>query len=107
MNAYPPRSWLWRFAFGPKQHVFPAKLRRSAGRLSICLHLYLCGCSSTPEPSPNYHEYPYITTCGSNSVTVVDLRALRSFTTVHVRKSPTGIAVNSRKNESYVANTDS
>ena len=40
-------------------------------------------------------------------MTVIDLRALGILTTVSVGRSPTGLAVNPRKNEIYVANTES
>ncbi|HVG90252.1 MAG TPA: YncE family protein, partial [Alphaproteobacteria bacterium] len=76
--------------------------------LAACLALaLLCGCKETPEPSPNYREYAYVSNGGSNSVTVIDLRALAILTTVSVGRSPTGLAVNPRKNEIYVANTES
>jgi YVTN family beta-propeller protein len=76
--------------------------------LAACLALaLLAGCNDTPEPSPNYREYAYISNGGSNSVTVIDLRALAILTTVSVGRSPTGLAVNPRKNEIYVANTES
>jgi len=75
---------------------------------AICLALaLLCGCRETPEPIANYHEYAYVANGGSNSVTVIDLRALGILTTVSVGHSPTGLAVNPRKNEIYVANTES
>src|SRR5262252_10972452 len=67
----------------------------------------LCGCTGTPDPAPNYHEYAYISNGGSGTVTVVDLRSLTVHSTVQVGKSPTGITANPRKNEVYVANTDS
>src|SRR6185437_9828947 len=76
--------------------------------LAACLALaLLTGCKDTPEPSPNYREYAYVSNGGSNSVTVIDLRALSILTTVSVGRSPTGLAVNPRKNEIYVANTES
>ncbi|HEY2913186.1 MAG TPA: beta-propeller fold lactonase family protein, partial [Candidatus Angelobacter sp.] len=75
---------------------------------TVCIVLtLLTGCKDTPEPSPNYHEYAYVSNGGSNSVTVIDLRALSILTTVSVGRSPTGLAVNPRKNEIYVANTES
>src|SRR4029077_9595738 len=75
---------------------------------AVCLALALLGgCKETPEPSANYHEYAYVSNGASNSVTVIDLRALAILTTVSVGRSPTGLAVNPRKNEIYVANTES
>src|SRR5476649_669781 len=76
--------------------------------LSVCLAIALLGgCNDTPEPSPNYREYAYVSNGGSNSVTVIDLRALSILATVSVGRSPTGLAVNPKKNEIYVANTES
>ena len=40
-------------------------------------------------------------------MTVIDLRALAILTTVSVGRSPSGLAVNPRKNEIYAANTES
>ena len=67
----------------------------------------LCGCQNPPEPGPNYREFAYVTNGGSDTVTAIDLRALRVATTIHVGKAPTGIAINPTRNEIYVANTDS
>ena len=50
----------------------------------------LAGCKDTPEPSPNYHEYAYVSNGGSSSVTVIDLRALSILTTVSVGRSQPG-----------------
>ncbi|HEX4606323.1 MAG TPA: hypothetical protein VH724_20145, partial [Candidatus Angelobacter sp.] len=62
---------------------------------AVCLLLALLGgCKETPEPTANYREYAYVSNGGSNSVTVVDLRALAILTTVSVGRSPTGLAVN-------------
>ncbi|HWF05175.1 MAG TPA: hypothetical protein VHA06_15910, partial [Candidatus Angelobacter sp.] len=75
---------------------------------AICLTLaLLCGCKQPPEPTFNYHEYAYVANGGSNNVTVIDLRSLGILTTIPVGHSPTGLAVNPKKNEIYVANTES
>src|SRR5262249_46133909 len=67
----------------------------------------LCGCNQAADPMPNYREDAYVTNGASNTVTVVDLRSLSIRTTVPVGRNPTGVAANPRKNEIYVANTDS
>ncbi|HEY8996511.1 MAG TPA: hypothetical protein VIM60_01355, partial [Edaphobacter sp.] len=54
-----------------------------------------------------YHEYAYVTNGASNTVTVLDLVALRPDRTLRVGDQPTGIAVNPRRNEVYVVNTKS
>src|SRR5215472_3805642 len=94
----------------------PARSRRSprpAGNLrtftaALCLVVAcLSGCRDAPPPNPNYREYAYVSNGGSNTVTVIDLRALAVLKTVPVGNSPTGLAVNPKNNEIYVVNTRS
>src|SRR5258708_9052123 len=80
---------------------------RHLAALGLLLALTLSACNDVPEPSANYHEYAYVTNGLSNTVSVVDLRALSVLATVTVGKSPTGIAENPKRNEIYVANTES
>src|SRR5713226_6675508 len=53
---------------------------------------------------PTYREYAYITNGKSDTVSVIDLRTFRLAKTLKVGSAPTGIAMNSRKNEIYVVN---
>ena len=85
-------------------------MRSASSRWQIAALLVLaslCGCNQSPEPFPNYHEYAYVTNGAENTVTVVDLRGLMITTTIPVGKSPTGVAANPKKNEIYVANSES
>src|SRR5215469_1220024 len=92
----------------PPWRRLPNNLHRSlVFPFTLLLLCVFCGCSDQPEPVPNYHEYAYVTNGGSNTVTVIDLRALTVLKTIAVGKSPTGVAANPRRNEIYVANTDS
>src|SRR5438270_12264046 len=75
--------------------------------LAICCCLALLGgCKQTPEPSPNYREYAYVSNGGSNSVTVITLRTLAIQAYVSVGCSPTGLAANSRTIVIYVDNNE-
>jgi YVTN family beta-propeller protein len=71
--------------------------------------LSLAGCRSqqTTGYPANYREYAYITNGGSNTVTVLDVVNLRQDRVIAVGSSPTGIAVNPKRNEVYVVNTGS
>src|SRR6185312_8115779 len=65
-----------------------------------------------PEYAPSYREYAYVSNGKSNTVSVLDLtpRPYPRFNvirTIRVGANPTGVAVNSRKNEIYVVNTES
>ena len=69
----------------------------------------LTGCSSHefPDYPANYREYVYITNGGSNTVTVLDVVNLRQDRVIRVGSNPTGVAVNTKRNEVYVVNTGS
>ena len=86
-----------------------ANLRATLHPFILVLSLLagLGGCRQSPEPVPNYHQYANVTKGGSNTVTEIYLRALTVHKTIAVGKSPTGVAANPRRNEIYVANTDS
>src|SRR5204863_3301181 len=65
-----------------------------------------------PTYDPAYREYAYISNGKSNTVSVLDLtpRPYPRFNvlkTIPVGTSPTGLAVNRKKNEIYVVNSDS
>jgi YVTN family beta-propeller protein len=60
-----------------------------------------------PDYGPTYREYAYVTNGKSNTVSVIDLRTFELAKTLKVGSEPTGMAVNSRKNEIYVVNTNS
>lgn len=69
----------------------------------------LSGCrrSGFPDVPSGYHEYAYVTNGASNTVTVLDLVALRPERTLRVGEGPSGIAANPRRNEIYAVNTKS
>ena len=69
----------------------------------------LAGCHSHefPDYPANYREYAYITNGGSNTVTVLDVVNLRQDRVIRVGTNPTGVAVNTKRNEVYVVNTGS
>ncbi|MDE1177349.1 MAG: YncE family protein [Edaphobacter sp.] len=66
-----------------------------------------CRRNGFPDVPAGYHEYAYVTNGASNTVTVLDLVALRPDRTLRVGDQPTGIAVNPRRNEVYAVNTRS
>lgn len=71
--------------------------------------LSMAGCRSRhfPDYPANYREYAYITNGGSNTVTVLDVVNLRQDRVIPVGVNPTGVAVNTKRNEVYVVNTGS
>ena len=75
---------------------------------TLCV-LWMAGCRTHefPDYSANYREYAYITNGGSNTVTVLDVVNLRQDRVIRVGSNPTGVAVNTKRNEVYVANTGS
>src|SRR5665213_4225189 len=79
------------------------------GMFFLAAMLSLAGCRSHefPDYPANYREYAYVTNGGSNTVTVLDVVNLRQDRVIRVGADPTGAAVNSKRNEVYVANTGS
>jgi YVTN family beta-propeller protein len=69
----------------------------------------LSGCrrSGFPDVPVGYREFAYVTNGASNTVTVLDLVALRVDRTLRVGDEPTGVAINPRRNEVYAVNTKS
>ena len=65
------------------------------------------GCQRDAGYPPNYREYAYISNGGSNTVTVLDLVNMRQDRVIAVGASPSGLAVNPRRNEIYVVNSGS
>ena len=64
------------------------------------------GCNRHAYPA-NYHEYAYVTNTGSNTVSVIDVVALKKVKEIAVGGEPTGVAVNPKRNEVYVVNAAS
>ncbi len=56
---------------------------------------------------PDYREFAYVTSGGSNTVTVLDLVNLRRERVIAVGANPTGLAVNPVRNEVYAVNSAS
>ncbi len=84
--------------------------RQSAPCLfAIGAMLTLVGCRTHdfPDYPSNYREYAYVTNGGSNTVTVIDVVNVRQDRVIPVGSNPTGLAVNSKRNEVYVVNTGS
>lgn len=71
------------------------------------LSLAACRSHEFPDYPANYREYAYITNGGSNTVTVLDIVNLRQDRVIRVGSNPTGVAVNTKRNEVYVVNTGS
>ena len=62
------------------------------------------GCTRIADNQP---AFAYVTNGASDSVSVIDLGALRVTRTIAVGHNPTGVAANPLRNEIYVVNTDS
>ncbi len=60
-----------------------------------------------PSFAADYREYAYVTNGSANTVTVLDLVALRQERTISVGQQPTGLAANPVRNEVYAVNTGS
>lgn len=77
--------------------------------LPLALAVLLSGCrrSGFPDVPAGYREFAYVTNGASNTVTVLDLVALRPDRTLRVGDEPTGITANPRRNEVYAVNTKS
>jgi YVTN family beta-propeller protein len=68
--------------------------------------LILSGChrGRFPDVPPGYREFAYVSNGGSNTVSVLDLVYMRQDRTLQVGTQPSGMAVNSKRNEVYVVN---
>ena len=84
-------------------------LRSLCSLLAAASLLSLVGCRQHefPDYPANYREYAYITNGGSNTVTMLDVVNLRQDRVIPVGVNPTGVAVNTKRNEVYVVNTGS
>ncbi|MES2220093.1 MAG: YncE family protein [Acidobacteriota bacterium] len=93
----------------PTNPLARVKTRWACHFLAAVSLLSLAGCRSRefPDYPANYREYAYITNGGSNTVTVLDVVNLRQDRVIRVGYNPTGVAVNTRRNEVYVVNTGS
>ncbi len=60
-----------------------------------------------PSVAANYREYAYVSNGSADTVTVLDLVALRQERTISVGRQPTGLAANPVRNEVYAVNTGS
>ena len=73
----------------------------------VLITLGAAGCQRDVGYPANYREYAYISNGGSNTVTVLDLVNMRQDRVIAVGGSPSGLAVNPRRNEVYVVNSGS
>ena len=73
----------------------------------VLLPLTACHHRGFPEHPPDYREFGYISSGGSNTVTVLDLVNLRRERVIAVGTNPTGLAANPARNEIYAVNTGS
>jgi YVTN family beta-propeller protein len=73
----------------------------------VLITLGAAGCRRDVDYPANYREYAYISNGGSNTVTVLDLVNMRQDRVIAVGASPSGLAVNPRRNEIYVVNSGS
>jgi YVTN family beta-propeller protein len=89
-----------------KKPLFQNLLRCLLCTVSM-LSLLACRSNEFPDYPANYREYAYITNGGSNTVTILDVVNLRQDRVIPVGIDPTGVAVNSKRNEVYVVNTGS
>ena len=62
---------------------------------------------SLADYGPAFREYAYVSNGKSNTVSIIDLRTFALTKTLRVGIEPTGLAINSKKNEIYVVNTGS
>ncbi len=81
------------------------RLAPGAGILLSLLSLTACHRRGFPEHSPDYREFGYVSSGGSNTVTVLDLVNLRQERVIAVGANPTGLAANPTRNEVYAVNT--
>jgi YVTN family beta-propeller protein len=73
---------------------------------ALAVLLLPLGCRSHfPDVPAGYREFAYVSNGASNTVSVLDLVYLRPDRTLLVGSQPTGMAVNSKRNEVYVVNT--
>jgi len=74
--------------------------------LLVALFAYWRGMATDSAPVGT-REFAYITNSKSDSVTVLDVEAMRAVGTIAVGRKPTALAGNPLRNEIYVVNTDS
>ena len=114
-GRYTRRDWTFTQLFLKKSctsRFWPGHRYRGTALTSLfaaTVLLSLAGCRSHefPEYPANYREYAYITNGGSNTVTALDVVNLRQDRVIPVGVDPTGVAVNTKRNEVYVVNTGS
>ena len=75
--------------------------------IASCLVVTGACTQKLPNYPPAYREYAFVTNGKSNSVSVLDMRNYKPIATIPVGNNPTGVAVNTQKNEVYVVNTGS
>jgi len=73
----------------------------------LALALAVAGCRSHdfPQYPANYREYAYVTNGGSNTVTVLDVVAVRLDREITVGENPVAVAASPTRNEVYVVNS--
>jgi YVTN family beta-propeller protein len=79
----------------------------AAGLTAALILIGGCRAKDFPKYASNYREYAYVSSGGSNTVTVLDLVNLRLERVIAVGQNPTGITANPTRNEVYVVNTAS
>lgn len=91
---------LWYAALNPT----PSYLRPLALALAL-LPLGGCRHRGFPVAPEGYREFAYVANTASNTVTILDLVYLRPDRTLSVGAAPTALAVNPRRDEVYVVNS--
>lgn len=89
----------------PDSHCSIRRLVFCSVLLAALLSVAGCRSNEFPDYPANYREYAYVTNGGSNTVTILDVVNLRQDRVIPVGIDPTGVAVNSKRNEVYVVNT--
>ncbi len=84
----------------------PFQAAQRVAALLLLLPLTACHRRGFPEHSPDYREFAYVTSGGSNTVMVLDLVNLRRERVIAVGANPTGLAINPVRNEVYAVNTN-
>jgi YVTN family beta-propeller protein len=83
--------------------------RKPRPQLLLLALTALAGChrSDFPTLPSSFHEFAYVANSASNTVTVLDLVYLRTDRTLRVGDNPTAIALNPKRPEAYILNTQS
>ncbi len=71
----------------------------------VLLPLAACRKRGFPEHPADYREFAYVTSGGSNTVTVLDLVNVRRERVIAVGTNPTGLAASPTRNEIYAVNS--